>query len=377
MKHEPPRTTEQVAAGTPPPPPPADPNPTVIEEAGSRALTEALRSSFVIVKILMVGLVVLFFASGIFTVPSQQRAMILRFGKPMGLGPAQLIGPGLHFSFPAPIDEVVRIPVGELQSARSTAGWFQTTAESEASGQDEKDTGNMTLNPAVDGYTITGDGNIIHARATISYRITDPLNYVLNFVKAPTLVTNAIDNALFYVSSFFTVDRAIRYDQAVFHDMLLQRVKDIVNEEKLGITVVSCDELKLIAPRQVRKDFEAVTTAEIERRKARDEAQAYASSNLTTANGIAAAIVNQGRIDANRFAQEASADAKYFQDLLPHYLENPELFRARLQAEAMGRVLTNVQTAFVIPTSTEGQEPQLRLLLNPPPRRSQINEPIR
>src|SRR5918993_1880 len=111
MKHEPPRTTEQVAAGTTPPPPPAHPNPAVVEEVGSRALSDALRSSFVIVKILMVALVILFFFSGIFTVPSGQRAIILRFGKPVGVGEQQLLGPGLHWSFPSPIDEVVRIPV--------------------------------------------------------------------------------------------------------------------------------------------------------------------------------------------------------------------------------------------------------------------------
>ena len=61
MKHEPPRTTEQVAAGTTPPSPNPNPNANaaVLDEAGSRALADALRSSFVIVKILMIGLVVL------------------------------------------------------------------------------------------------------------------------------------------------------------------------------------------------------------------------------------------------------------------------------------------------------------------------------
>src|SRR4051794_28731271 len=84
------------------------------EDAGSTALAEALRSSFAIVKILMIVLVIAFFASGIFTVNSQQKAIILRFGKPVGAGPDQLLGPGLHWSFPSPIDEVVKIPIGEI-----------------------------------------------------------------------------------------------------------------------------------------------------------------------------------------------------------------------------------------------------------------------
>src|SRR5687768_16420766 len=117
MKHEPPRTTEQVAAGTTPPPPGQTPAP--VEAVGSRALSDALRSSFAIVKILMVGLVILFFFSRIFTVPSQERAIILRLGKPVGTGEQQLLGPGLHWSFPSPIDEVVRIPIGEIQTVNS------------------------------------------------------------------------------------------------------------------------------------------------------------------------------------------------------------------------------------------------------------------
>src|SRR5688500_6875555 len=175
MRHEPPRTTEQVAAGTTPPPPPGQPNPAVIEEVGSRALSDALRSSFVIVKILMVGLVILFFFSGIFTVPSQERAIILRFGKPVGSGAEQLLGPGLHGSCPRPIDEIVRIPSGEVQTVNSSAGWYQTTPEQEAAGNEQATT--STLNPAVDGYTLTSDGNIIHVRASVRYRISEPLNY--------------------------------------------------------------------------------------------------------------------------------------------------------------------------------------------------------
>ena len=61
-------------------------------DAGSQALAEALRSSFAIVKVVMVLLVLLFLASGFFTVGPQERAIILRFGKARGRrrkGPAR------------------------------------------------------------------------------------------------------------------------------------------------------------------------------------------------------------------------------------------------------------------------------------------------
>ena len=55
-------------------------------DAGSQALSEALRSSFAIIRFVMIVLVVVFFASGFFTVGPDQRAIILRFGKPLGEG---------------------------------------------------------------------------------------------------------------------------------------------------------------------------------------------------------------------------------------------------------------------------------------------------
>lgn len=375
MKHEPPRTTEQVAAGTTPPPPPGLPNPAVVEEVGSRALSDALRSSFVIVKILMVGLVILFFFSGIFTVPSQERAIILRFGKPVGTGEEQLLGPGLHWSFPSPIDEVVRIPIGEVQTVRSTAGWYFMTPEQQASsdGNDQPNYG--TLNPAQDGYTLTSDGNIIHVRADVRYRISEPLNYVLNFVNASNVLQSAVDNAIFYASSQFTAEQATRREREAVRGAILQRVRDLAHQHQLGVTVEDCL-VQIVPPLQVKAAFEQVFNAETERRQSNDVARAYAGRVLSTAQGEADAVINQGKTDANRMLAQVASDAQYFQDQLPNFRANPELFKARLQAEAMGRILTNVQErVFALPTSPDGEKSELRMLLNPPPRTRNVPQP--
>src|SRR5437867_7031567 len=98
----------------------APPPPEVPEDASSEALSEALRSSFAIVKVLMIALVLVFLGSGFFTVGPQEKAIKLRFGKPVGQGENALLGPGPHWALPAPIDEVVRIPIGQVQSVAST-----------------------------------------------------------------------------------------------------------------------------------------------------------------------------------------------------------------------------------------------------------------
>src|SRR5436305_13559397 len=84
-------------------------------DAGSQALSEALRSSFAIVKVVMVILVLVFIGSGFFQVGPSQRAILLRFGKPVGQGEQALLGPGLHLSLPYPIDECVMVPITSIQ----------------------------------------------------------------------------------------------------------------------------------------------------------------------------------------------------------------------------------------------------------------------
>jgi len=112
------------------------PVPVTPEDAGSQALAEALHSSFAIVKVVMVLMVLAFFSSGFFTVGPQEKAVILRFGRPVGEVDKILLNSGWHWSYPYPIDEVVKIPITEIQKVNSTVGWYATTAEQELSGEE-------------------------------------------------------------------------------------------------------------------------------------------------------------------------------------------------------------------------------------------------
>ena len=63
-------------------------------DAGSQALSEALRSSFGIIKVVMVLLVLVFLGSGLFKVGPGERAIKLRMGRVVGQGQQALLEPG-------------------------------------------------------------------------------------------------------------------------------------------------------------------------------------------------------------------------------------------------------------------------------------------
>src|SRR5882757_10103054 len=229
--------------------------PVTTEDAGSRALAEALGSSFAIVKVVMFVMVVAFFCSGFFIVGPSEKAVILRFGKPVGEGSKALLTSGLHWSLPYPIDEVVKIPITDIEKQKisSNNGWYLTTPEAELS-EVEMPAG-QSLNPAVDGYVITADRNIIHTRATLSYQINDPIPFVFNFASASNTLQNALNNALLFTAARFNVDDILTRDVPGFHDAVQQRFSELVEQEQLGISIVQF-EVRSIPPRQLQPVFD-------------------------------------------------------------------------------------------------------------------------
>jgi membrane protease subunit HflK len=344
------------------------------EDAGSQALAEALRSSFAIIKIVMLLMVIAFFCSGFFQVGPQEKAVILRFGKPVGEGQKILLGSGLHWSFPSPIDEVVKIPISEIQKVSSTVGWYFTTPEQELSGEELP--AGPSLDPAVDGYAITADRNIVHTRATLYYHVDDPMSYVFNFASASNTVQNALDNALLYTAAQFKVDDILYSDVAEFQEAVQQRVTDLTEQEQLGISIDNC-EVQSIPPRQLKDIFAQVTIARENREKLLNDAHSYENQVLSQSGARASTITNEAESARARYVDSITAEAKKFSALLPEFESNPGLFAQVTLVQMMGQALTNVQDKWFLPERADGQPRELRLLLNrePPEQKTAAQSP--
>lgn len=332
-------------------------------DAGSQALEEALRSSFFIVKAAMVVMVLVFLGSGFFTVGPQEKAVILRFGRPVGEGQKALLSAGLHWSFPYPIDEVVKIPITESQVISSSVGWYFTTPEQELSGEELPP--GAGLNPAIDGYLLTADRNIVHSRATIHYHIVDPLHYVFDFTKAASAVQDALNNALVATAARFNVD-AIYPDNPAFQDAVLQKFSDLADQENLGISLEFGD-VRSLPPRQLTAVFTQVTTARENRHKLLDDARSYQNKVLSDASAQSVTITNLAATDRDNYVKSLKAESKRFTDLLPQYEKYPNLFAQQQLVLAMANVLTNVQDKMFLPEREDGKPRELRLMLNREP----------
>jgi membrane protease subunit HflK len=348
----------------PHPPEQPAPAPMMPDDAGSQALAEALRSSFAIVKVAMLLMVVAFFSSGFFTVGPSEKAVILRFGRPVGGGQKALLGAGLHWSFPYPIDEVVKIPITEIQKVTSTTGWYAITPEQELSGEDLG--AGPSLNPAVDGYAFTADRNIVHVRATLNYHIDEPTKYIFDFVSASNSIQDALDNALLFTAAKFKVDDILTRDRAGFQDAVLQQVSDLVEQRQLGVVIDNC-QVQSVAPRQLKDVFAQVTIARQNQSKQINDANTYKDKTLLASSAQASSITNEAGAASANYVKYVKADAGAFNDLLPKFESNPTLFVQQRLVEAMSLALTNVQDKIFFSTRADGKPRELRLQLNREP----------
>jgi membrane protease subunit HflK len=126
-------------------------------DAAGKSLSDALRISFIILKVIMVVLILAFLASGFKTVGSDEKALVLRFGKIKGVTTDEkVLGPGLHWIFPYPVDELVRIPVERRVNLAVNTFWHQQTKD-EVLGESVKKRRYLSekLDPVKDGYCLT------------------------------------------------------------------------------------------------------------------------------------------------------------------------------------------------------------------------------
>jgi len=348
------------------------PQPTTPVDTGSQALAEALHSSFGVVKFVMAALFIVFLFSGFFTVEPQEKAIKLRFGKPVGEGEAALLGSGAHWAWPYPIDEVVKIPITEIQEVRARANWFAQSALQEARGEVPPAPPGTPLNPAIDGYALTADGNIVHVRATLRYRIEDPVRCVFEFASGTNqtyslagisnAVLNVLENALVHTAASFKMDDTL-FDKIAFQDAVQRRVVKLVQEQKLGLLVDQCV-VESRQPRQLDDAFNRVTDAGQRRSTAIEDAKTYRNQVSSRADADAASAVDTAQTEKTYMVDRITTDAASFQKLLPAYGSNPALFKQLRLVETMGRVFTNVQDKMYLPTTADGKPIELRLLLN-------------
>ncbi len=364
--------------------PPSVPPPPARADSG-QALFRALAGTIALLRWLLLGLVALYLGSGITRVAPHEDALVYRFGRLQ----RTLHPPGLCFALPAPIDRVVKIPT-RTQHELFLNHWApeETAATAPAAAMPAAPTtqipasllavlpaantgalsagapppGAKGLHPVFDGYTLTGDTNLVQARLTLRYRIADPFAYAS--AAAPETVPGLLDAAVFAAAT--QILAATRIDDAltVGLESLRARVRDLAQRRLdtlgLGIELVAFEINALTPPLATAAAFADVTSAQVEARTTLETARTYRAQAAPRATADAFRLRRQAEADGREFTTRARGEAAAFLALLAEHRRAPALLETRLRAETLEQILPRVKTKTVVPADAASLNLYLR-----------------
>jgi membrane protease subunit HflK len=230
--------------------------------------------------------------------------------------------------------------------------------------RDQEPRPEKTLDPRHDGYTLSGDANLLHSRWELRYTIADPEAYAFGFSRPEEILRKELDHAVAMTSARYTIDEALRTDIEAFRSDVDHEVRRRIEQLGLGARVQRVDLVTVRPPRQVAEAFDAVVQAEQESSRRNSDARAYASRTLNEARGDAARLVSEGKAYKKRLVNEARANAEYFEAVYEKYVRNPHITARTLLQDTLRRSLANVEEKYVIYRSGADDQ-EFRLQLSP------------
>jgi len=313
---------------------------------GAHVVLATLRSSIGLLRWAMLGLALIYCASGITVIGPNESGLIVRFGR---LQPG-IHGPGLIFALPEPFDQVIKVPTRSLQEVALDV-WAQRPDEASL----------QALHPVDQPYTLTGDANIIRASFAVRYQISDPINYLFAVKDRDALRDAILYQAAAHTLAGLPVDDAIAARKTYLAEESMRLAQDEMNRLGLGIQLLAFEIRDINPPQSVLPAFQDVVSARVEAKTLVEPANSYHATAIPQAEGDAYRLMQEADAYGEQITAQAEGEAAAFLAQLAEYRKNPGVVRARLLAETMEEILPKMRVTTVMPSGAG----TTRLLLEP------------
>lgn len=321
-------------------------------DPASQSLSDALKASFRVLKVIMLVLVVLFLLSGVFSVDTNEVVLISRFGE-LQLPPK---GPGLHFAWPYPVDEKIRVQTSAKDFELDTF-WLNLSSAEKLKPLSDLEPRGQSLDPAKDGALLTGDRGIMHLQLVGRYEIRYPEKFVRNVSDENALIKSVLENSAIAEAARSTIDELWK-GRGEVASRIRERAQKSLDVLESGIVLVDLTAPKSYYPLQTKAAFINVSTAE---QTKQDSIQSALSEQTKKLNGVA------GEAWKKLYAQIQKLDQK--QDAAERQNVIDEIGRILVedaQGEAGGRIRMAQSRKQEIINRAEAEKRSFEAVLNEP-----------
>ncbi len=300
------------------------------------------------VLLLLLGVLVLWLASGLYRVDQGEVGVPLVFGK--FYGPPK--PPGLNYNFPTPIG---RVFTPQVERARRLDIGFRS-----ARGSNDKGSPADARDVEEESLILTKDQNIVDIDFTVFWKISDPVDYLFNIRDPSATIKIASESAMREVIGQTSFDDAVTVGRAEIETNTLKLLQRILDTYSSGILVEKIDLQKSSPPPQVIDAFNDVQRARQDLDRLRNKAEAYANSVVPEARGEAEQMLRQAEAYSERLTIEAEGEATRFLQVWRAYRSAPSITRRRMYLETLGGIFEK-SNIIIVDRNANGVVPFLPL----------------
>jgi len=363
-------------------------------DPATQSLADALRLSFRLLQLVILVLIVLFFASGLQTVDEGESGVMVRWGKIVPVAGQESLEPGLHFSpLPYPIGEFIIFEADNLSASVGAKYWpslgnadsLEAAASAAAPSQIVPDAQGRH------GYVLTTGGDMGHIRVNAQYRIEYPAQFVqhIRVADAQKYVELALQRATVHATARYSLQQLADRADEIQHE-IRQRAQESLDEWQSGIRLTNISVPDSTVPLAVRRTFLDLQNVRHEADRRIEQARLKANQHLIDAagerhrqamriidryeqaltrgedaeaeahlrdlfamidngelSGEVARIVQYARAYRSQIESSLGNQARRFASLLPAFREHPEFIARERWLEVYANVLSRDDTELI------------------------------
>ncbi len=279
--------------------------------------------------LLVTGLAVLlpalYVLSGFYSVGTEERGVILRFGQVVD----DQVLPGMHYHWPWPVETVRTLPATTLRTLELD---FSSSAPER-------------LQPEL----TTGDEDLVDIALLVQYNISSPGHYLGN-ARAPEAVLEQLARAhtIAYIGAH-AIDPLLTVGRTRFQNQLKTDLQHSVETLGLGLRITSVQLRRLEPPPSIKAAFDDVARARSEKQKLIQESAGERNTRLAQARSEVSRIRSDAEAQATEILELARGHQERFQTNWTAYQQAPDMSRQRLYLEHLERLLAEVSVTVITP----------------------------
>lgn len=291
----------------------------------------------------------LYLATGLYTVPANEKAVVRRFGRLV----TPLAASGLHWDLPWPFVNVNRVNFNEIRTLslgdlEADPNFLQPVA---------------AARPPI---YLTGDKNLLLLRLTVQYRVSEEhvADWLFGTESSTERLRLLVEATAADIVSRCGVDFVHTIGLTELNNQLLRKVREEAEHQKIGCEVEQVTIDRADPPARVKADFLEVSNARADMARSLHDARSYAEQSLSEAQSQARRITDDAERNRKSSMAAAQGSADRFDQLVAQiasdsltsgrpYSESRQLVMNRFMLETLRDLLQKSKAKIVL----DGERP--------------------